>query len=66
MVGSMLNGNGSRMSGGPVPSIPSWPAGVDLHGASIPSAALPTLGGLGRFPVPMQQGDNSHPLNLYM
>jgi len=55
MVSPMVNGNGNRMSAGPVPSIPSWTAGVDLHGASIPTAAIPTLSGLGRFPVPMQQ-----------
>ena len=57
MITPMVNGNGNRMSAGPVPSIPSWPAGVDLHGASIPTATIPTLSSLGRFPVPMQQGE---------
>jgi C-terminal binding protein len=52
LASPMMNGN-TRLN--PVANITSWPQGVDLHGASIPTNAIPTLTGLGRFPVPMQQ-----------
>ena len=55
---SVINGNGSSRLRNPASLAPSWPAGVDLHGASIPQVNLHNLAGIGRFPVPMNTSGN--------
>jgi len=54
---SVMNGNGSSRLRNPASLAPTWPAGVDLHGASIPQVNLHNLAGIGRFPVPMNTSD---------